>query len=248
MTLAKLVYECVKDSITLPGASLNFNSFLELASNKTYLGKDWALQFSGVFNALNLALSRLSDADKLPYKVKAVEAEDGVVDLTDEEGEPIGEPRNIAYVFDDGRYDNVEFRTIDSGFKAVLVSERDTERNRFVPYHRLRAGQSSSLDGTLMVEYRPYLPHFDEDSLTTEEEGDVYKDASVDLLKEYGITNKMCDYIKEFVKGQVTEIMSPDTAVMHVNRAEAYFEELRRAETNYYPNKIKNRMKGNDLL
>ena len=29
MTLAKLVYECVKDSITLPGASLNFNSFLE---------------------------------------------------------------------------------------------------------------------------------------------------------------------------------------------------------------------------
>ena len=244
MTLAKLVYECVKDSVTLPGASLDFNSFLEFASNKTYLGKDWALQFSGVFNALNLALSRLSDADKLPYKVKAVEAEDGVVDLTDD-GEPIGEPRNIVYVFDDGRYDNVEFGTVDSGFKAVLVSERDTERNRFVPYHRLRAGQSSSLDGTLMVEYRPFLPHFDEDSITVSK---TNEDTSVDLLKEYGITNKMCDYIKEFVKGQVTEIMSPDTAVMHVNRAEAYFEELRRAETNYYPTKIKNRMKGNDLL
>ena len=47
------------------------------------------------------------------------------------------------------------------------------------------------------------------------------------ILKEYGITDSMCNYIIEYVKGKLFEQENPDVANMHITRAEQYFNNIK---------------------
>jgi hypothetical protein len=49
-------------------------------------------------------------------------------------------------------------------------------------------------------------------------------------LKEYGITDSMCNYIIEYVSGRLLEPISAELSNMHISRAESYFANIKPVE------------------
>lgn len=211
MKLSRLVFECVKDSINLPNTNINEYGFLNGDFN---YNKDYVNQISGVFGAINLALSRLQNSDKIPYSTEMVEQNNNII--TFDKGEII----NVVKLYRD-TFKRYAFRTLQNGSKYLVFS--DTE-----------------LPKELMVEYRPTIPHFTHDDLKPvyEVDGDII-DNNIDL-KDYGINDVMCNYIKEFVKGVLLEYMAPDLANLHTNRAEQYLQVMKQASTSFYQNNVRN--------
>ncbi len=218
MRLSELVFECVKDSITLPNPSISCTQLINDMVEASPIGKDWELQASGVFSALNLGLSRLRDENKIPYSIKEVELEDGVGNLSD------GDIVNVVRFLSDGSYESLRFNTLGLGGDFRIVT----------PF--------SETIKKVTVEYKKTLPHLSTYSLVEIKEGE--EDANIDLKGEYGITNNMCDYLKEFVKGQLMEYVSSELANLHNNRAEQYFNAIRNASSSLSQSNIINVQQG----
>lgn len=217
MKLSELVFECVKDSISLPNTYFNYHSFLDGSYDNN---KDYMNQIAGVFNALNLALSRLYDEDKIPYFTTKVALEGN--EITFEDGEII----NIVKIQNDG-YKRFEFRSLNEN-KYLVIGDNVANQ-------------------TVYIEYKKPLPHFTEKDLKTtvlDEDNELNVIDSNIELSSYGISNNMCSYIKEFVKGQLMEIYDPTLSNLHNNRAEQYFQAIKQASTSFYQSRVINRMRG----
>lgn len=210
MKLSKLVFECVRDSITLPN-SINYISFINGAYDNN---KDYVNQISGVFGALNLALSRLFDSNKTLYSTKEVNVNGNQFEFND------GDVVNVVQL-EQKSFKRLEFRNLNQG-KLIHILDSNAPSN-------------------VVVEYKPKIPHFDiEDmkSITLDEENKyIVKDNNIEL-EEFGISDNMCPYIKEFVKAQLTEFIDPNISNNHNNRAEQYFQGIRQASTSFYQSKV----------
>lgn len=218
MKLSKLVFECVRDSITLPNVNMNYVSFVNGDYDNT---KDYINQISGVFGALNLALSRLYDNNKTLFQVKDVEIENNEFLFND------GEIVNIVLI-KNSNYKHYEFRSLKKG------------KDRYV--HIL----GNDIPKVLTVEYKPAIPHFDKENMTRisldQDNETIVVDNNIEL-EDYGITDAMCSYLKEFVEAQLTEYIDPVMSNNHNNRAEQYFQTIKQATTSFYQPRICNKEK-----
>lgn len=223
MTLARLVFECVRDSITLPKQSLSYASFTSAIADGEKIGQQWAMQLSGVFGALNLGISRLLDSGKIPFSHDEVTIVGNVFEFTK------GHIYNVAVKDKDG-YSTLGFRTLEAGKKYMVIGNP----------------RLSTFKAT--VEYRKRIPHLDWDApedpdtlikkVTDGEDG--YNDPNIDLEEAYGIDSRMCAYLKEFVAAQLTENLDPLVANNHNTRAEQYFDGIASAETSFYQSSVAN--------
>ncbi|MCK9235198.1 MAG: hypothetical protein M0Q41_10740 [Bacteroidales bacterium] len=214
MKLSELIYECVKDSIVIANSNMDYESFINDSFSNT---KDYALQYAGVFSAVNLAIARLQTYDKIPYATKKMKIGSDYFDFA------LGVVVNVVELVS-GSYKRLAYRNLNQG-KNILILAPSYPRE-------------------ILVEYKIRIPRFSEKDIR-EIELDranelVVVDTNIDLEQEYGISDIMCDYIKEFTKAQLLETIAPDISNNHNNRAEQYFQSLSRATTSFHSNKIKN--------
>lgn len=218
MKLSKLVYECVRDSVQLSNNNFTYVSFV---NGDFDTSQDYKRQIANVFGCMNLAISRLYDYDKIQYSTKEVEVSNNQFDFED------GEVKNVVEVYPYG-FKRFDFRTINQGKTIIVFSEKE-------------------LPSTLLVEYRGNIPHFESEDIKHIELDDDNKLIVVDdniPLEDYGITDNMCSYIKEFVAAQLTEYIDPTMSNNHNNRAEQYLDSLKNASTSFYQSNIKTIKRG----
>ena len=65
----------------------------------------------------------------------------------------------------------------------------------------------------IYVEYKEDVKHFDSTNFNED-------------MKDYGITDSMCNFIMEYSQGRLTENVSADLANMHITRSEQYFANI----------------------
>lgn len=216
MLLSTLIYECVRDSIGIPGDTMTEDDFIADFSGKART-KNYSMQISVLFSALNKALSRLYDSEKIQPFVKNFEVEGGYIDLSGENGGQV-DVLNVAVGNNGLAYRNIPFRLYND--KLFLVADGVSPAPK---------------EGVATVEYRKRLPHWDRDVVeTTDSDADsvteraaTAKAKSIDLWGDYHIPDRACDYIKEYVESVVVEPMAPDVASLHWQRAESYFSALK---------------------
>ena len=214
-TLARLVFDSVIDSITIPNIEKNFQAFLDGVYRQDM---DFSNQYASVMSALNLGLSRLVDNHKIPYQIEEVELTNN--EFTFDKGRVL----NIFIYLQNGDYERFEFRTLGvNKYRLILLSK--------------------SLN-KVYVEYEKMFPVFTlEDCIKQElDENDelINKDSEIDLTSD-GLNATHIAYLKEFIKGELLENYAPESATYHNNRAEQYFIHLPSVSTSFYQRKVNKR-------
>lgn len=202
MLLDKLAYLAIKGVLKLDDDSFTLKSLLDKDATGN---SDYSVQVNNVFSPLNEAIQRLSNLDKIPWKVDNV----GSISL-DVASIKLSALSNktdrivSVYQLVNKRYiSTIEWRVI--GDSILLFGDWD-----------------ASLD--VYVQYRLQVPYFsDVDLVALGEDG---TDGNIDLYSTYGISETMCAYIIEYVVGNLLEQDSPSMANLHLSRAEQYFSGL----------------------
>ena len=212
MYLSKLVFLCVKNVLYFNDPSFNETDFLKGSFDND---SDYGTSINNVFQPLNTAIAVLSDYDLIPYRVESVKCLNGVIDLTKLEHE-CKEVVNVGCLFN-GRHTKLEHA--DYGVNKVKLL-----RNSFTP--------------TVDVEYKEDIPTFERYDIPTKEfdkdkDEWVLNENDVDLKKEFGITETMCQYIIEFVQGKLLEPIAPELANLHKFNAENCFKNMNVAKSLY---------------
>ena len=235
MKLSKLVFLCVKNVLYLNDSSFNYMSFLRQDFDAD---PDYDTNINNVFTPLNEAIARLSDLERIPYKLEQVKFESNskTIDLKNltqvSEDKVAIKVKEVCGVgqFLNGRPFLLAYKQI--GDKVIVI---DDLADRSQPVY---------------IEYKEDIPYFDRDNIPAKDPDtqDVRVDTSgnptpdVDLKEEYGLNDSMCNFVIEYVKGKLEEPIAPDIANMHLTRAEAYFSNIRtvrpvfvqRVVRNYY--------------
>ena len=196
MKLSKLVYQCIKNVVYSDDTSFSYAEFLKGTFNNS---ADYATNINNVFAPLNEAIARLSDLERIPYRVEACNVVDNIIDLN-YCIYPVKEVISVAqrvYV----RFIKLDHKPF--GLDKVYV-------NDCPPY------------GYTYIEYKEDIPMFDETYYSY-----AANDEDVVDLKNYGITDSMCNYIIEYVMGKLYEPISAEVANMHITRAEQYFVNIK---------------------
>ena len=114
-TLARLVFDSVIDSITIPNIEKNFQAFLDGVYRQDM---DFSNQYASVMSALNLGLSRLVDNHKIPYQIEEVELTNN--EFTFDKGRVL----NVFIYLQNGDYERFEFRTLGvNKYRLILLSK-----------------------------------------------------------------------------------------------------------------------------
>lgn len=217
MRLSKLAFECVKNTINLPtNKNLNYISFIRGEYDNI---RDYTLQIGGVFTALNLAIARLVTNNKIAFLTDKIIIEPRRLYqiIKFEKGQIL----NVVFLKNDG-YDRIEFRNINATEYMVSAAiNKETEA---------------------IVEYRPNLPFFTLEDIQTTSDTELNEN-DVELI-DFGVTDLMCNYLIEFVKGQLLETMDANLASLHISRAEQYFAQMPTYSTSFYQQKIRNKNYG----
>ena len=200
MKLSELVYQCVKNVAFNDDTSFSFENFLEGNFDGS---ADYATHINNAFIAVNEAIARLSDLERIPYRVEKCDVVDNVIDLN----KCIF---NVKEVISVARY-----------FSSF-------EKLNHRPFGIDKVFVEGAYDYLTYIEYKEDIPFFTKDDIKyeTDYEGFELNDKSVDL-RTYGITNSMCNYIIEYVMGKLFELSSVEVANMHLSRAETYFMNIR---------------------
>lgn len=219
MKLASLAYEIARDSIEIP-SGINKDSFIR---GDYDTDRDFKSQISFAFNYINLAFARLISGKKTGIKIaKKVTSDTGYLEFHDGE--------ILAIVSDMGR-----------GYK----------RAHFRPFMDGVALEPSFASKVVYVEYRPFIPKFDMDSIRKQVLDDdnqlTYEERVVDL-EDYGISDEMCAYVKEYAKGGLMEYLSPELSSRHTQMAESYFASLKTQYSNFPQREIENRLNVGGVL
>ena len=210
MNLSKLVFLCVKNAIYYDDTSFSFDNFKRGLQDGN---PDYSNNINNVYLPLNEAIARLSDLERIPYKVLEVNnIIDGVINLASIEQEnnlKIKEVINVAIL---PRYVKIDHKNLGAN-KILINANFDTPRN-------------------LVVEVKEDIPYFDSSYYFYKKDNeDTLEEHDTDL-RDYNINNSMCNYIMEYVMGKLTEQINPEIATMHITRAEAYFNNIRPNNSN----------------
>lgn len=212
MKLGSLVYEIVRDAIEFP-SGFNKEGFIRGDYDED---RDFNSQISFAFNYINLAFSRLVSSKKTLLKVVAKTSNDaGYIEFKDGEV--------ISVVSDMGReYERVNFHTFLDG---IAIEE-------------------AYVGKAVVIEYRPYIPRFDIESIRDQALDSDNEETIVEVevdLEQYGISDEMCSYVKEYAKGGLMEYLSPELSARHTQMAENYFSALKTRYTDFPQRKIEDR-------
>ena len=209
MKLSELVFRSVKNTIYFDDTSF---SFLEFKKGTFNGDPDYALNLNNVYAPLNEAISRLSDLEKIPYQVLAVKSnmlEKNIVDLKKFENEYNTSVKEVVNV---GVFNGLQCEKVPHymfGHDKVVIEEPTNK--------------------DLYIEFKQDIPYLDEEKYhyVYDENGEEVAGDSFDVdLKEYGITDSMCNYIMEYVKGNLGSVVGEEVANMHLTRAEQYFNNI----------------------
>jgi hypothetical protein len=214
MLLDKLAYLAIKSVYKLDDDSFTLTSLL---TKDAKANSDYSVQVNNVFIPLNEAIQRLSNLDKIPWKVEDV----GVVSL-----------------------DSASIKlSILSKKCDRIVSVYQLLNNRYVETISWKLlGDSILLFGDwdpsldVYVQYRQQIPYFSESDLVAL--ADDGTDSNIDLSEVYGISENMCAYIIEYITGSLMEQDSPSLANLHLSRAEQYFANLDSMNTEVIQSKV----------
>ncbi len=216
MKLSFLVYEGVKNVKYLDTTAYTYESFKKGEFNNDL---DYVNQIHNVYSPLNMALHRLSDRGKLPTKSYMLPIQqNNVYDISGISSD-INEIKNVYSFCPFNGYETVEYRTVGTTTLILLNAKPNKQ------YY---------------IEYVQDIPHFNNNDWRYDEEGHEVKDVD---LRTYGITDTMCSYVIEYIRGNLLEPIDPQMATIHLNRAEEYMADLRDYQTLFNKNRVKNVIK-----
>lgn len=219
MKLANLAYEIIRDAIEFQ-SGFNKEGFIRGDFDED---RNFSLQISFAFNYINLAIARLITNRKTLLKVVQKSA------------------------------DSAGYFDFDKGEVTAVVSDLSPKYNRvfFRPFSDGIAVEGGYASKSVYVEYRPFVPNFSIDSIrhqTLDEDNRVTYEELVVKLDDYGITDEMCAYIKEYAKGGLIEYISPELSQKHTQMAENYFAGLKTRYTNFPQRQIRDELCGGGAL
>lgn len=258
MKLSKLTYLCVKNAVYYDDNSFTYETFL--------LGRydndpDYSTNIHNVFSPLNLAISRLNDMDKLPFSM--LQLTDGRITVNNVNGIPVNclpDGVEVNAVIQGCPANTCDITDIKDTIKEVIglgaVDGRGTIRPlRFIYMYgssRIKVESPLYVGDTIVLEYKKDIP-FLSNSHDFSEEGYYYEyeeEYSQELekmvpmevadveLKDFGITDAMCNYIIEYVRAYLLEPIDPHLSNMHLNRAEQYFNNISYYDSAFAQQKI----------
>ena len=202
MKLSKLVYLCVKNVILYDDESFSYDGFIKGKFNGN---PDYATSINNVFSAINQAISRLSDLERLPYRVEEVTLEDYAFNISDLEHN-LKEIVAIAYI---DSYKNITPLTFEIVGNQVIVKGVVSNAKVHVEYK----------EDIFFIQGESYYYEY-----TVNELGEDTLITSKDIeLRDLGINDQMCNAIVEYAKGVLNEGVETALANMHITRAEQYF-------------------------
>lgn len=202
MKLSKLVYLCVKNVILYDDESFSYDGFIKGKFNGN---PDYATSINNVFSAINQAISRLSDLERLPYRVEEVTLEDYAFNISDLEHN-LKEIVAIAYI---DSYKNITPLTFEILGNQVIVKGVVSNAKVHVEYK----------EDIFFIQGESYYYEY-----TVNELGEDTLLTSKDIeLRDLGINDQMCNAIVEYAKGVLNEGVEAALANMHITRAEQYF-------------------------
>lgn len=209
MKLSKLIYLAVKNVIYFDDMSFTYEAFLQGSFDED---PDYSINIQNAFSPLNEALSRLSDLERIPYRVETLEnIVNGIADLSNL-SHKVKEVISVAQTSG-----NRTLKIVNRPFGVDKVMLASPYNRRFPVY----------------IEYKEDLPVFSRDDFeyyTLNDEGlpellpaDQIRDIE---LNDYGISNSMCNYLMEYMAGRLNEPTAAELANMHITRAEQYFNNI----------------------
>lgn len=202
MKLSKLVYLCVKNVILYDDESFSYDGFIKGKFNGN---PDYATSINNVFSAINQAISRLSDLERLPYRVEEITLEDYAFNISDLEHN-LKEIVAIAYI---DSYKNITPLAFDIVGNQVIVKGVVSNAKVHVEYK----------EDIFFIQGESYYYEY-----TVDELGEDTLITSKDIeLRDLGINDQMCNAIVEYAKGVLNEGVETVLANMHMTRAEQYF-------------------------
>jgi hypothetical protein len=206
MKLSKLAYLCIKNVVYFDDSSFTYEEFLKGTFKDS---PDYSVNINNVYTPLNEAIARLSDLERIPYRIEEFEVNNNFIDLTNRTGKPqIKEVLGVAKMTSMGTFRKVEHRKF--GIDKLFVSDL------FSPLKKV------------FVEYKEDIPTFNDSYIPTYDYSISDFDYSKDKeMREYGITDSMCNYIIEYVSGRLQEPINADISNMHITRAEQYFANMK---------------------
>lgn len=202
MKLSKLVYLCVKNVILYDDESFSYDGFIKGKFNGN---PDYATSINNVFSAINQAISRLSDLERLPYRVEEITLEDYVFNISDLEHN-LKEIVAIAYIDSNKNITSLTFEILGN---QVIVKGVVSNAKVHVEYK----------EDIFFIQGESYYYEY-----TVNELGEDTLITSKDIeLRDLGINDQMCNAIVEYAKGVLNEGVETALANMHITRAEQYF-------------------------
>lgn len=223
MKLARLVYEIVKESIEFP-SGMTEDTFIKGNFDDD---RDFSAQISSVFYYVNQGFSRLLTNKKTLLKMAARRpTATGYIEFKEGEVTAVVDTANP-------NYNNVRFTAFGDGIavEKAFINPELTDKGRIKT-----DSKGNIINQYVFIEYRAKIPHFDFSDIrkeTQDEDGDlIFEEIKVNL-EDYGITDEMCSYVKEYCKGGLIEYMSPDLAVRHTNLGETYMSALKTQHTKF---------------
>lgn len=202
MLLSKLIYLTIKNVIYFDDVSFTYDNFIKGLFDSD---QNYANNINNVFTPVNEAIARLSDLDRIPFRIEEVNHTENVISLSSC-SKQVKQVMNVA-LKSDNSFRKVQHRQF--GFMKILIAGyvRDNEK--------------------VFIEYKEDIPQFDKSSFSytfTENNGVYTLVNSTDIeLREMGITDSMCNYIMEYAMGKLSEPIAAELANLHITRAEQYF-------------------------
>ena len=198
MVLRQLVYFTVKNVVFNDDTQFTYEAF---GSGSYDNAPEYSTEINNVFLPINEAISRLSDLEKIPYKVvevnKASIDSNNVLSLSNT---GVKEVISLAQVYAGG-YKALKFKPLSYvGIQKILILD-DVDQSM-----------------PLYLEYKEDIPFFTSAHMSVE-------------LAGFGITSSMCNYIIEYASAKLSEDRSADLSNMHVTRAEQYFANINQVKS-----------------
>ncbi len=223
MKLSKLVFLCVKNVIYLNDTNFDYDAFLAQNFDND---PDYDTNINNVFSPLNEAIARLSDLERIPYKVVEVKCDYMTKEI------------NLNNI--DGNQTSINVKELNAvgqmigGKPRFLRSKHVGNKVLILDYIDIRY--------PIYLEYKEEIPYFSRDDIpakdpltgvaTVDSNGFLTPDFD---LKDFNINDSMCNYLIEYVQGKLEEQIEPSLANMHVTRAETYFSNMRTVRPMFLP-------------
>lgn len=234
MKLSRLVYLCIKNVNYYDDDSFTYDYFVTNGISQESNYSDYSVAIKNVYTPLNEAIQRLSDMEKIPYKIVEATPVGNLVDVSSLDVK-VKEVVNVATT----NYERLPFANYGLGRIRLL--------RPYLPIAKSVFGSDVS-SNKVLIEYKEEIPTFNEDETfpsldDTTNDGDFdFEDGETILnekeMADYGINNAMCQYIIEYVQGKLEEQVDPTLANMHITRAEQYFSNLKPVSSAFNQEKV----------